>query len=177
MLFLRPNVYYMYKIPLGIILLCCAVFTACNNADQNSDTASSATIHATSKDTIVTTTQPLLQPGCYQMVFKKDTAWLNLHRTDSVVTGHLKYHWYMKDGNDGHIQGVIRDSLIIADYTFQSEGMTSVREVRFKIDNNALRQAVGEVAIVNNKVVYTHKDSLTYDAVSPFVKVPCTPAF
>ena len=177
MLFLRPNIYYMYKLLLGIVLGCGAVFTACNNANENSNAAASSTIHATSNDTIVTTSQPLVQSGCYQMIFKKDTAWLNLHMADSVVTGHLKYHRYMRDGNDGHIKGVVKDSLIIADYTFQSEGMTSVREVQFKIENNALREAVGKVAIVNNKVVYTHKNSLKYDAMSPFVKVPCTPAF
>ena len=158
-------------------IICGFVFIACTNSTNTGNDPSSQTIHANSTDTIVINKNPIIQAGCYQMIFKKDTAWLNLHIQDSVATGRLKYNRYQKDTNVGEIRGTIRDSLIVADYTFQSEGMTSVRETIFKIHNNTLEEGMGKVAIVNNKVIFTNKDSLKYDAAHPFVKVPCTSEF
>lgn len=159
---------------LTVILMCFFILLSCSNADTSSDNDPSAqTIH-TNAGTIVINAQPLWQSGCYLMVFKKDTARLNLHITDTVATGHLTYNRYEKDNNTGDIKGVIKDSILDADYTFQSEGMTSVREVRFKVNDTALWQATGKVAIVNNKVIYADKNRLQYDSLHPFVKVPCS---
>lgn len=151
---------------LPIILVCFLILSACNNTTMP---------ESSTTDTTAVNTKPLWQPGCYLMVFKKDTARLNLHIADSIATGHLTYNWYEKDGNIGEIKGIIKDSILDADYTFQSEGMTSVREVRFKIQDSTLWQATGKVTVVNNKVIYTDKNKLQYDSLHPFVKVPCTP--
>lgn len=158
----------MQKI-LTVILIYFLILPACTNT-----TPESATISATT-DAAAINTKPLWQSGCYLMIFKKDTARLNLHIDDTIATGHLTYSWYEKDGNVGEIKGIIKDSILDADYTFQSEGMTSVREVRFKVHDSTLWQAIGNVAVVNNKVVYTDKSDLHYDSTQRFVKVPCSP--
>lgn len=111
--------------------------------------------------------------GCYEMTLKRDTATLSLHLQDSIVTGNLRYNWYEKDDNTGTIKGVLRDSLIFADYTFESEGLTSVREVIFKIQEDGLLQASGELEDRNGKIVFRNPSSLQYTYSSPFVKVAC----
>jgi len=156
------------------ILICFSILPSCGNADTSPENNSSLTT-SPPIDTMAANTQPLWQSGCYIMILKKDTARLNLHITDTIAAGHLTYNWYEKDDNIGEIKGVIKDSILDADYTFQSEGMTSVREVRFKVNDTAIWQATGNVTIVNNKVLYTDKNNLHYDSTQRFVKVPCIP--
>ena len=67
----------------------------------------------------------------------------------------------------------MQDSLLIADYTFESEGMTSVREVVFKLQGDTLLQGYGERTDQNGKIVFKQKEKLQYDKTFPFIKVAC----
>ncbi|MEO6071029.1 MAG: hypothetical protein ABIN57_06890 [Chitinophagaceae bacterium] len=160
--------------------LCCAFFSlvSCNNdttADKaaGKDSLAGETIHANATDTIVTSAKPMAISGCYEMVFKKDSAEMNLILKDTVVTGTLHYNFYQKDENKGTIKGVLRNNMIYADYTFQSEGMTSVREVIFKIEDGDLVQAFGDIEEKNGKLYYTNKDQLQFQTANPFIKKDC----
>lgn len=116
---------------------------------------------------------PFAVSGCYRMTQKRDTALLNLQVTDTLVSGDLVYHWNTRDGNKGTLKGVLRDSLILADYTFQSEGMTSVREVIFKIKDSTLVQAFGELVPGKEKVSFRNRNTLQYLEKTPFLKISC----
>jgi hypothetical protein len=107
------------------------------------------------------------------MVLGKDSAFLTLLVNDSLVTGNLEYRWHEKDQNKGTIKGVIRDSLIIADYTFQSEGMTSTREVIFKMENQGLKEASGPRTETKGKMRYNNFQQLQYDNLLVFIKTNC----
>ena len=159
----------------GLHFLVLVVFSACSgdsNAPQSMD--SSATIHNNITDTLITDNKPVQLNGCYQMTMKEDTANLRLSLQDSTVTGNLEYHLKEKDRNTGTLAGVIRDGFIYADYTFQSEGVTSVREVAFKIEGDSLVPGFGDIKEVDRKVVFTDKASLQYQHESPFLKITCT---
>ncbi len=60
-----------------------------------------------------------------------DTIMLHLNVVDKAVTGELVYKYNEKDMNQGLLNGVLKGDTIIADYTFNSEGKESVREVAF----------------------------------------------
>lgn len=167
-------------------LLLTSVIAACNNDSSNTigvkDSATEVTegvnntggtVHANAKDTIVTDARPVNLNGCYQMTMKRDTADLHITVKDSIVTGTLAYKFFEKDKNTGTIKGVLRDNKIYADYTFLSEGVTSVREVIFKISNSSLLQASGELKEENGKVVFTNVNDLDYNNLYPFIKVDC----
>lgn len=165
----------MYKI---LIALTSFVWCACNNGDRSSTTIkdtmrSSQTIHTNISDTVVTHAKPFMLNGCYRMTLKKDTANLNLTVKDSTVTGDLQYHWHERDSNDGTIKGVLRNDMIYADYTFRSEGVTSVREVVFKIQDSILLQGYGPITDKNGKMVFQNKEKLKFQANVPFKKVTC----
>ena len=85
--------------------------------------------------------------GCFISIFKKDTGRLDLHVNNGLVTGNLSYNRFEKDKNSGTIQGKIQDSLIIADYTFQSEDITTVRQVVFKMVGKNLTEGFGDILI------------------------------
>ena len=112
--------------------------------------------------------------GCYLMTHQKDTAILiikNVH--NNVVFGALQYKWFEKDHSDGFINGVLRDNLIIANYNFQSEGVSSVREVVFSIKNDSLFEGYGKVVVQNDTARFVNTRQLTFMK-DPFVKVHCT---
>jgi hypothetical protein len=159
---------------LYIIICICS----CNSNDTNTDSAekdSNTGTHAGATDTIALSTIGL-RDGCYEMIMKRDTAALRITLKDSTITGQLDYRWSEKDQNTGTIHGVIRDSLIIADYTFQSEGMTSLREMVFKITGNTLLQGFGELKEENGKVVFVNKNKLQFTNANPFIRVDCDTA-
>ena len=153
---------------LTCILACCV---ACNDAANRQE-------ETQTKDTTVVndphvSATPIPLDGCYQMISKYDTANIRLNVTDSFVTGELSYHLYAKDANDGSIKGVIRDSLIIADYTFRSEGTMSVRQVAFKIQATSLIEGYGELDTRSDTFRFKDVNKLTFQFDRPFNKTPC----
>lgn len=157
---------------MAVLLITCG--PSGQKADEQNNAANSEVHGNAPATTGVFSGAPLILEGCYEMTMKQDSAFLSLHVQDTIITGDLRYDWHERDGNVGTIKGVLRDSLIIADYTFQSEGLTSVREVVFKIIDTTLLQGFGELKERDGKVVYKNAAQLQYMNSSPFVKVPCT---
>lgn len=154
------------------------LFWACNGnqtttAASKDTAASSQTIHTNITDTVVTSAKPIMLNGCYQMTVKRDTATLRLNVKDSTITGELQYDFYQKDDNSGTIKGVLRGDTIDAEYTFQSEGTTSVREVVFKIQDSTLLQGYGNVTEQKGSVVFKDKRTLEFQNANPFLKIAC----
>lgn len=162
----------MYRFSILFLLL-----GACNNnasTTASKDTAaSSQTIHTNIRDTVVTNATPVVLNGCYQMLLKRDTATLRLNVKDSTVTGDLQYAFYEKDRNSGTINGVLRNDTIYADYAFQSEGTTSVRELVFKVQDGTLLQGFGDLTERNGKIVFQDKTKLQFQTANPFLKIQC----
>lgn len=155
------------------LLLIASMLTAavaCNNKERSEETPPPARDTVTDDSHISTTPIPL--DGCYRMVLNRDTAIVRLNVVDSFVTGELAYHWFEKDRNDGSVKGVVRDSLLILDYTFRSEGMLSVRQVVFKVSGTSLVEGTGEMT-TNDTIRYKNIDALQYQYDHPFIKVSC----
>ncbi|MBO9570956.1 MAG: hypothetical protein J7497_01910 [Chitinophagaceae bacterium] len=115
--------------------------------------------------------KPVDLSGCYRMIIKKDTAVMSLNSSGDSVSGSLSYHWFEKDHNDGTFKGIIKnDSLIVADYTFQSEGSTLVRQVVFKIKDSILQQGYGELIMKNDTSFLRDPVLAVFDTKNPFRK-------
>jgi len=135
------------KIILQIIVVA-VIIASCQSAPKHSDPA-----------------------GCYRMIIKNDTAIMSLNTQGDSVSGSLSYNWYERDDNNGTFQGIIKnDSLIVADYTFQSEGMTSVRQVAFKIKDSMLLQGYGELQERNDTSFFRDVNLVIFDTKNPFRK-------
>jgi len=124
-------------------------------------------------DTLITDNNPVVLKGCYQMTLKGDTATMKIDLLDSTVTGYLDYHFKEKDLNSGTLKGVIRDRYIYADYTFRSEGISSIREVIFKVEGNTLVPGFGDIVEKDKKIIFTNKDAIQFQYETPFLKVSC----
>jgi hypothetical protein len=107
------------------------------------------------------------------MLKGNDSAFLTLAVIDSAVSGNLEYNLYGKDKNIGTIRGSRRGALIIADYTFSSEGVTSVREVVFKLEEGKLTEGYGEVGQKGSRISFNDHEQLKFDRGIQFHRLAC----
>ena len=110
---------------------------------------------------------------CYQYVSQKDSAFLSLDRKNNQVSGHLSYSLFEKDKNNGTVAGIVKGDTIIADYTFQSEGMTSTREVVWLKKNGQLLEATGDIEEVNGKTKFKNLSRLSFGKSMIFKETTC----
>ena len=108
--------------------------------------------------------------NCYHYMKNKDTVILKVKTVNGLVKGTLIYNLYEKDKNRGTIDGRIEGEILLADYTFNSEGTTSIRPVAFKKSGNNFIEGFGETENKNGKEAFKNIDSLNYD--HSFMLVP-----
>jgi len=112
-------------------------------------------------------------PQCYAYRTETDTVRLTLQTTQPTVTGQLAYRYFEKDRNTGTISGTMHGDTLLADYTFQSEGTTSVREVAFLRRDIGFVEGYGPVAEVQGKTIFKLPRTLRFDAKYTLLPVPC----
>jgi hypothetical protein len=112
---------------------------------------------------------------CYVSSANNSTVKLSFNvNSHQEVNGKLSYSLYGKDKNEGTLIGNMKGDTLIADYTFASEGTTSVREVAFLHKDGAFIEGYGETIQANDKVVFKDKKTLKFDAKNALIKVDCT---
>ena len=112
-------------------------------------------------------------PQCYAYRTDTDTVRLTLQTTQPTVTGQLAYRYFEKDRNQGTIRGTIHGDTLLADYTFQSEGTTSVRQVAFLRRDIGFMEGFGPMAERQGKLVFERPHALQFDAKYMLLPVAC----
>ncbi|HOZ78443.1 MAG TPA: hypothetical protein PLY34_10630 [Ferruginibacter sp.] len=110
---------------------------------------------------------------CYRYANENDTVILKLIHVGKSITGGLVYKLKEKDKNEGTIQGFMRDSLLIADYTFISEGIQSIRQSVFKLEDNGFMEGYGDIIEHNGRVQFKSIDSLSFNTSMILTEIPC----
>lgn len=120
---------------------------------------------------------PVEEPAvkeCYSAIIKKDTISLSLTVKDSSLEeGELHYNFFEKDKNHGTLTGTFKGDTLFADYTFMSEGKSSVREVVFLKKGNTFIEGYGDVEEKDNKTVFKDKKKLSFDSKVALSKMHC----
>lgn len=114
----------------------------------------------------------LLEIGCY--TFNDNNSSVRFEVTDNknnFIKGYLEYHLAEKDANTGTFEGVLLDDILLGDYTFQSEGLTSKREVIFKIVNHQLIEGYGQMD--EEGICFVNTDHVTFSSTMPLAKTDC----
>lgn len=111
------------------------------------------------------------QKECYS--YEKDGTLISLQMevTGESVMGAMVYALAEKDKNAGLLGGTLKDSILIADYTFESEGTTSVRQVAFKLENGQLLEGYGDMNEDGTK--FKDISKLKFDSKMPLSKRDC----
>lgn len=116
---------------------------------------------------------PVAEQTCYTFVKGKDTAELTLITTGIVSTGQLNYKWFEKDRNMGSIEGEMHGDTLIANYTFNSEGKQSHRQVVFLKKGNQFLEGFGDVEEKDGKVRFKDVSKVGFDNSIVFEKTTC----
>ena len=112
---------------------------------------------------------------CFQAIIEKDTITLTVDiNSINEFTGELDYSYAQKDKSFGTILGNVKGDTIYADYKFQSEGKTSIKEVAFlKKDATTLIEGYGPTVEMNGKVAFKDKSKIKYDGNVVYNKIDC----
>jgi len=111
--------------------------------------------------------------GCYLRVLKRDTLALSIQQNGKTVTGKLSFDNFEKDGSSGNVAGTIDNNILKLIYSFQSEGMNSVMEVYFKVEDSALIHGIGEVAVKSDTAYYARPSEINYPKTEKLEKIGC----
>lgn len=110
---------------------------------------------------------------CYEYVQGNDTVQANLLVQSNDVSGELTYKLFEKDKNSGAIIGTIHGDTLNAEYTFMSEGTSSVRQVVFLRKNKSLIEGFGESEEKEGKMVFKDKRKLNFSENMVLNEIPC----
>lgn len=112
---------------------------------------------------------------CYSRMTKKDTILLSFSmKEDQTFVGELNYKLFEKDKNIGTLSGVQKGDTLIADYTFMSEGTTSVRQVAFLKKGNTYIEGFGYmIEDSKGRIVFRHLNQLQFDGNIVLTKEDC----
>ena len=111
---------------------------------------------------------------CYANFRNQDTVLLSFTRNDTAINGELIYQFFQKDRNTGIINGTVKGDTIIADYKFNSEGTTSIRQVVFLKRGDELLEGFGDIEEYDGKMVFRNISSLVFDSSMVFSLTDCT---
>lgn len=149
------------------------ILLSCTNENKSKQATENSEVIAV--DTTFTATQPKTSSSnCYVYIKNRDTASLKINMDGEELTGELNYRLFEKDSNKGTIAGEMKGDTIIAEYTFDSEGMRSVREVIFvKRDDGNIYEGTGDMMEKSGKMVFRDRSSLKFSPTMVFTKTNC----
>ena len=110
--------------------------------------------------------------GCYMQVLKRDTFIANLQQQENLVYGTMSFNNYEKDKSSGTVSGSIKGDILKLNYTFASEGTTSVMELYFKYKDGNLIQGIGDMNTKGDTAYFVNPAQITYTD-AEFKKIPC----
>ena len=148
------------------LVVAAAFFASCQNNNSKTSTSSDSS----ALGDVVTDSS---STACFLFNKNRDTANLNLNTIDSKVSGTLNYKLYEKDKNSGVIAGIVKGDTIIADYTFQSEGTSSVRQVVWLKKGDQLIEGFGDVEDADGKTKFKNISKLIFGDAIVFNKTTC----
>jgi hypothetical protein len=131
--------------------------SSCNNDSETTTTVGETDSSVATVPANIETTQ------CYAGVTGKDSVFLKLNNNNNAVSGDLEYKRFQKDQNKGTLAGVMRGDTLLADYTFMSEGKSSVREVIFLKKGNMFVEGFGDVEEKNGKMVFKNTGTVKFN--------------
>lgn len=112
------------------------------------------------------TTQTENVGGCYAAGNGKDVYSLEITSLQGEnVSGNLSFKNFEKDSSSGTFQGTYKNGILLADYTFASEGTTSVMQVIFKKVGDDFVRGYGDVDTATG-TQFTDLNNITYDSAS-----------
>jgi len=144
------------------------ILTNCKNKETEEVTISETPITET-----VEAKQIALANDCYVYDADGSKIELQITNTQNEISGNLCYTLKEKDSNKGTFKGNLNGAILVADYTFQSEGTESTRQVAFLVKDNQLIEGYGETITEGNISKFKDITALSFTSTMPLTKTTC----
>ncbi len=161
---MKHSIYTKYLLVYFCSLL---LITACNNQENTRNTTDTTAVENAEK--------PVSKNTCYLGVSGKDSIKLHIEIKGDSVHGNLNYLMAQKDSNTGTFTGKMHGDTLLADYLFSSEGMQSIRQVSFIINDSMAFAGYGDMMENGNKMEFKNPSSLIFETKNPLKLVNCLP--
>lgn len=150
----------------------CALTAACNDSNTTSNADDTTVTTTAPSDTGATNTQ-INSTTCYAYHSANDTIMLTLIAAEANVSGNLVYAYSGKDKNSGTLNGIMKGDTLLADYTFMSEGKSSVRQVAFLRKGDGFVEGYGDLKMEGDKMLFRNTGALKFSSTMALQKRPC----
>ena len=110
---------------------------------------------------------------CFSYFDNKDSIVLSLTINGKSVTGRLLYSLHEKDINEGTIKGRFFGDTLLADYSFASEGVQSVRQVAFLRKGNVFQEGYGSTIEKNGRLLFANLSQVSFSGNNILLPVNC----
>jgi hypothetical protein len=156
------------------------LFASCNSNNDSSNTNEDSSISSSNESPVVKDENKPVKnhainvEGCYIKILKRDTMLLHVQQNGMNISGKMNFDNYEKDASSGEVKGVLEGDEIKLWYNFHSEGMRSVMELYFKIENNSLIRGIGSVGNKGDTAFFTDHAAIEYPADQSFDKIDCS---
>ncbi len=162
---------FLKILPAGLLL----ILASCNNPEKEATSTQTTTVENT--EVKVEDTEPVTAPvtgeTCYGSKTGNSSVEMSLNVNGNMVTGNLNYLPEAKDKNMGTLKGKMMGDTLLADYTFMSEGVESVREVIFLKSGDGYKEGYGPAKDQNGKMIFEDLKKIDFSQSVPLVKVDC----
>ena len=138
----------------------------CKNKEQKIETAN------TDPQEIIAEKTTALNLGCYVFDDGKNIVSLEIIENGEEIKGNLTYALSEKDKNSGKFTGKFKEGILIADYTFLSEGKESIRQVAFKPEGDKLIEGYGELN--TEGTAFKDISNIQFTSTMPLTKKECS---
>jgi hypothetical protein len=156
------------------------LFASSNSNNYSSNTNEDSSISSSNESPVVKDENKPVKnhainvEGCYIKILKRDTMLLHVQQNGMNISGKMNFDNYEKDASSGEVKGVLEGDEIKLWYNFHSEGMRSVMELYFKIENNSLIRGIGSVGNKGDTAFFTDHAAIEYPADQSFDKIDCS---
>jgi hypothetical protein len=111
--------------------------------------------------------------GCYWKISGRDTIVAWLAQTENTLTGKLSFDNFEKDGSSGTVHGTIEGDTARLWYSFESEGMKSVMEIRFRKNGDRLLRGTGVTQVNGDTSLFSDNQPVEFNEDFALVKTDC----
>ncbi len=108
---------------------------------------------------------------CYSYEKDGNSISLQIATSGKEVFGAMSYALAEKDKNAGLLKGKWEGNILLLDYTFQSEGTQSTRQVAFELKDGQLIEGYGEMTDEGTK--FKDATKLGFTSTMPLSKTDC----
>ncbi len=163
------------KIASPALLLILVACSGPETKNEQSKTTETTTVVTPSDDNVGTTAPApaTVASDCYRSKTGNSVIEMAITIKGGMVTGTLNYLPEAKDKNTGTLSGSMRGDTLLAEYTFMSEGVESVREVIFLKTAGGYKEGYGAVKDEAGKMTFEDLKQIDFTKSTELVKVDC----